>query len=137
MVSSSGFRYRRSSVSCLLGKNATSGTESLAFSTRPGHYSTYPPLEDVDGSEVLLEGLIALNPAAAIVTKNYVVDMIFQRAPEGRRTVPLSDGVNVQILNGLEDLHSAKRYRTLRLDYLSSVLIGVHSNCRTSCTNQE
>lgn len=56
--------------------NADFGIVAVRVSV--GHYETYPLMDEVDGSDVLLEGLCQLNCAAAILTGTHVVERILR-----------------------------------------------------------
>jgi hypothetical protein len=67
--------YRRAQT---LGWIPSADFGIVAVRASVGHYVTFPLMEEVDGADVLLDGLRHLNCAAAILTGTHVVERILR-----------------------------------------------------------
>lgn len=76
-------------------------------------YASYPAANEVDGADVLLEGLATINAEAAVIVSSHVVRSILQTIDDSQERITLNDDVSIQILDNLEDLKGAKRHREL------------------------
>lgn len=119
----------------------------VAVRSTVGVYETYPKVEEVDGIEILLDGLRSINCAAALLTGTHVVERVirqlcvpsfslpcysrrqkltcsfsFNASPADEFLVPVSKDIQVQVINNLECLGTAKRHRPY-LPYLLRLLL--------------
>lgn len=51
----------------------------VAVRSTVGVYETYPKVEEVDGIEILLDGLRSINCAAALLTGTHVVERVIRQ----------------------------------------------------------
>ncbi|BGP57371.1 hypothetical protein JCM8202_005788 [Rhodotorula sphaerocarpa] len=74
-------------------------------------YASYPLAHEVDGADVLLDGLATINAEAAVIVSSHVVRSILQMIDDETERVVLNDDVAIQVIDSLEDLRGAKRHQ--------------------------
>ncbi|BGP40392.1 hypothetical protein JCM10449v2_004354 [Rhodotorula kratochvilovae] len=74
-------------------------------------YASYPLVHEVDGADVLIDGLASINAEAAVIVSSHVVRSIVASLDEEQERVTLNQDVAIQILDSLEDLKGAKRHQ--------------------------
>ncbi|GAA5967341.1 hypothetical protein JCM11641_000517 [Rhodosporidiobolus odoratus] len=78
-----------------------------------GHstFASYPLAEDVDGADILLNGLAFLNAETAVIFSSHVVRSILSTLSTKAEHIKLNDDVSIQVLDTLEDVRGAKRHQ--------------------------
>ncbi|GAA5958739.1 hypothetical protein JCM8115_000340 [Rhodotorula mucilaginosa] len=74
-------------------------------------YASYPLAHEVDGADVLLDGLATINAEAAVIVSSHVVRSILQMIDDDTERVVLNEDVAIQVIDSLEDLRGAKRHQ--------------------------
>ncbi|GAA5948186.1 hypothetical protein JCM10213_007061 [Rhodosporidiobolus nylandii] len=74
-------------------------------------YASYPPVEDVEGADVLLDGLSWLNAETAVILSSHVVRSILSNLSDDAERITLNEDTSIQVLDNLEDLRGAKRHQ--------------------------
>ncbi|GAA5869706.1 hypothetical protein JCM3774_003825 [Rhodotorula dairenensis] len=74
-------------------------------------YASYPLAHEVDGADVLLDGLATINAEAAVIVSSHVVRSILQMIDDETERVVLNEDVAIQVIDSLEDLRGAKRHQ--------------------------
>ncbi|POY70489.1 hypothetical protein BMF94_6557 [Rhodotorula taiwanensis] len=74
-------------------------------------YASYPLAHEVDGADVLLDGLATINAEAAVIVSSHVVRSILQMIDDNTERVVLNEDVAIQVIDSLEDLRGAKRHQ--------------------------
>ncbi|GAA6006834.1 hypothetical protein JCM10207_009110 [Rhodosporidiobolus poonsookiae] len=74
-------------------------------------FVSYPPAEQVDGADVLLDGLAGINAEAAVILSSHVVRSILATLDENLERVTLNGDTSIQVLDTLEELRAAKRHQ--------------------------
>ncbi|GJN90636.1 hypothetical protein Rhopal_003648-T1 [Rhodotorula paludigena] len=86
-------------------------------------YASYPLAHEVDGADILLEGLACINAEAAVIVSSHVCRSIVSMVGLDEERVTLNQDCAIQIIDHLEDLKSVKRHQYAAFVRSNSALV--------------